>query len=160
MAYSQKYTLVSFISPVTIGTEFDMADWPLHITLADVFAIDRIGTSIEDKLAAMIAELSPVAVDADREAMLGAAQVILLSKSEALLSLHNRLVDLLEANGVKFNTPEFTRDGYLPHSTVQKTGRLHNGDKVTIDTIALIDMFQSNDWRRRKVINMFALRGM
>jgi 2'-5' RNA ligase len=160
MTYSQKYTLVSFVSPVPIGTEFDMADWPLHITLADVFAIDRTGTDVEAKLAVAVAELPPVSANADKEVVLGTVHVVLLDKNETLLALHHHLVDLLEANGVIFNTPEFTRDGYLPHCTIQKTGRLRSGDKVTIDTIALIDMFPGNDWQRRKVINLFELRGM
>lgn len=159
MAYSQKYTLVSFVQPIAIATEFDMSDWPLHITLADVFAIDRTVTNIEAKLAAATAELAPVSTRADKEAVLGTTHVVVLGKNGALLELHRHLVDLLEVNGVIFNTPEFTRDGYLPHCTIQKLERLHSGDKVTVDTIALIDMFPDNDWQRRKVINLFVLRG-
>ena len=49
MNYSQKYTLVTFIKPLEVGASFDMVDWPLHITLADVFAID-LSTDIERQL--------------------------------------------------------------------------------------------------------------
>lgn len=136
-----------------------MADWPLHITLADVFAIDRTGTNIEAKLAAATAELLPVSATAEKEAVLGTARVVLFDKNGDLLELHRHLVDLLEVNGASFNTPEFTRDGYLPHCTIQTAGRLHSGDKVTINTIALIDMFPGSNWQRRKVIDLFALRG-
>lgn len=38
-------------------------------------------------------------------------------------------------------TLQFTRGGYLPHCTIQKAGRLHSGDKVAIDTLALVDTF-------------------
>ena len=159
MAYSQKYTLVSFINPIVVGTEYDMSDWPLHITLADVFAIDRAGTKIELKLTALTAKRSPFSVSADKEASLGVARVVLLDRNKDLLELHGQLIDLLEANGAIFNNPEFMREGYLPHSTIQKTGRLYDGDKVTISVLAFIDMFPDNDWQRRKVINLFTLGG-
>lgn len=159
MAYTQKYTLVSFIRPIAIGAEFGMVDWPLHITLADVFAVDRMGTNIESKLNALAAESRPISVRAHREAALGTAQVVLLDKNKDLLELHRRLVDLLEANGAKFNSPEFTRDGFLPHCTIQKTGRLHDGDRAVTTMLALVDMFPGNDWQRRKVIRLFALSG-
>ncbi|HEY5805959.1 MAG TPA: 2'-5' RNA ligase family protein [Candidatus Saccharimonadales bacterium] len=157
MPYSQKYCLVSFISPANISTEFDTADWPLHVTLADVFATDRAGTTIEAKLAEMLAAQPPVATVAGKETTLGTTSVVLLDKNKALLELHDHLITLLEANGAVFNAPEFTREGFLPHCTVQRTGRLQNGDRLKIDTIALVDMFPDNNWQRRKVISIFKL---
>src|SRR6185369_16283915 len=110
-------------------------------------AIDRVGTDIETKLKATLAEQHPLSVIADKEAVLGTTHVVLLRKNDALLDLHTRLIDLLEANGAVFNSPEFTRQGFLPHSKIQKAGRLRTDDEFKIETIALIDMFPDGNWQ-------------
>lgn len=158
MPYSQKYCLVSFIQPVSIGAEFNMNDWPLHITLVDVFAIERDNTSIESKISKLLSSQPPVDTRASEEATLGTTEVVLLEKAESLINLHIHLVDLLKENGAIFNSPEFTREGFLPHCTIQKTERLHARDEVTIDAIALVDMFPNGQWQQRKVINSFVLQ--
>lgn len=35
--FTQKWTIVSFISPVPEGFEFSYKNWPRHITMVDVF---------------------------------------------------------------------------------------------------------------------------
>ncbi len=157
MSYSQKYSLVSFINPVTSGDEFDMADWPLHVTLADVFAIDLLNTNIETKLEELLSGQLPVITTAGKEANLGTARVVLLNKTEELAALHECIVALLEENGVKFNTPEYTKAGFMPHCTVQKTEKLESGKEVMINSLALVDMFHNKNWQQRKILNIFSL---
>lgn len=155
MTYSQKYCLVYFLKHVEVGTEFAMTDWPLHVTLADVFAIDLKATNIESRLAALAEKLHPVTVVADTETTLGSTRVVLLQKSVELIELHNNVMDLLENNGAVFNTPGFTRGGFIPHCTIQSSGRLYSGDKLTINSLALVDMFPGGDWQRRRLIDLF-----
>ncbi len=157
MTYSQKYTIVHFVAPVENGAEFHMRDWPLHVTLADVFAVDRTGTAIDAKIKALAAHLAACEVEATEEASLGEARVMLLQKTPQIVALHLAIVNLLEQNGVVFNTPEFTRGGFLPHSTIQRTGRLDPGDSVRIDTISLVDMLPAGDWQRRRVLKTITL---
>lgn len=156
MSYSQKYCLVSFNAPLDIGTVFEMYEWPLHVTLADVFAAE-LNIDFEYKLSELLAKLSPVTTSANKESSLSETQVILLDKNDALLSLHTQITNLLVANGAKFNNPEFTLDGFIPHSTIQKADRINVGDKVKIDTITLVDMFPNGNWRQRKVLRNFTL---
>jgi len=156
MRYSQKYCLVAFLEPGDTNTEFEMADWPLHITLADVFAVDA-HDDITRELANLLAEELPVAITVHKEAFLGETKVVLFDKSEVLTRLHNHVIDLLELHGAIFNNPEFIKDGFLPHSTIQGTRRLHDGDVININTISLIDMFPNSDWRLRKVLQNFTL---
>lgn len=156
MQYSQKYTLVSFFEPIEISTEFVMTDWSPHITLADVFAVD-LDTGIEQKLEAMLADQPPITLSARGDSVLGTTEVVLIEKNDGLQSLHDQIIDLLELHDAKFNTPEFTRSGFLPHSTIQKSGRLYEGNKVEINTISLIDMFPDKNWQQRKVLNNFKM---
>ncbi len=156
MTYSQKYCLIHFVQPIQAGSEFSMDDWPVHITLADVFAVD-LGSGVESKLKDFLVSQRPVVTMVIGETVLGSTPVVLLDKTSPLFKLHEDIVDLLQANGAVFNTPEFTRAGFLPHSTIQKTGRLHIGENVTVDSVALVDMFPGGDWRKRRVLGVMKL---
>lgn len=135
-----------------------MSEWPLHITLADVFAIKRDDTKIDMKLEQLASTQSRLNIRAREQARLGDAEVVLIQKTPQLVALHEALMDLLEANGAVFNTPGFTRGGFLPHATIQRSGRLHEGDEVGLHALALVDMFPEGDWMRRKIIKIFELR--
>ncbi len=157
MQYSQKYTLVAFLKPIEVGTEFKMADWPLHITLADVFAID-LNAGIQQKLSKLLSEQPPLILSVGKDTTLGSIRVTLINKDDRLQNLHDKIIDLLELNGVIFNTPEFTRKGFLPHLTMQRTGKLDIGDEVEVTSISLVDMFPNGNWQQRKVLDTFSLK--
>ncbi|MFZ3010162.1 MAG: hypothetical protein WA030_04075 [Candidatus Microsaccharimonas sp.] len=156
MKYSQKYTLVAFLKPIEVGTEFAMVDWPLHVTLADVFAIG-LDTAIEQKLTDLLARQLPISSSVGEDATLGTTRVALINNNSKLQDLHDKIVDLLELNGAEFNTPEFTGKGFLPYSTIQKSGRLSTGDEFKITSVSLVDMFPEGEWQQRKVLNNFNL---
>lgn len=156
MQYSQKYTLVSFLEPLVIGTEFSMSNWPLHITLADVFAIE-INAAIEQRLEDLFINHPSLNVVAEGNTTLGQTNVVLIKKSNQLDYLHHQIIDLLELNRAKFNNPEYTREGFLPHSTIQSSKRLREGDIVEISTVSLVDMFPEGNWQQRKILKNFKL---
>lgn len=82
----------------------------------------------------------------------GQVQVALLQKDfDDLVQLHYEVIELLEQGGWKPNDPRFVRDGFLPHSTVQKHARLNKGDPVIFDALTIIDMFPNNDPYQREV---------
>ena len=104
--------------------------------------------------------LSIITLSATGDSVLGTTEVVLIEKNDGLQKLHDQIVDLLELHGAKFNTPEFTRSGFLPHSTIQKSGRLSEGDKIEINTLFLIDMFPNKNWQQRRVLRKFKLGGV
>ena len=157
MQYSQKYSLVGFLEHQPKGFEYNMSDWPLHMTFADVFAIDRNSTDIDEKMENVLRSQHAVLVKPKHQAKLGDTTVILVEKTDELAELHTMVVDLLEQNGAIFNTPAFTREGFLPHCTIQKSGMLQKD--VVIDELALVDMFPNSDWRQRKILATFKLGG-
>jgi 2'-5' RNA ligase len=140
-----------------IGAEFEMTDWPLHITLADVFAIDRDNTNIDTKISEALLNQPVFTITARKQTKLGNTDVVLIEKTNELTKLHTLLIDLLESNGAVFNTPTFTRNGFLPHCTIQKSARLQQGEIHEASEVAVIDMFPNGDWKRRKVFNTFKL---
>ena len=156
MKYSQKYTLVVFLEPIEVGATFDMADWPLHITIADVFAID-LNSQVNQQLSKLAAQQERLSLSVGDDAVLGITKVVLINSDNNLQGLHENIIDLLNQYGAKFNTPEFTRKGFIAHSTIQKTGRLKKGDKIDIASISIVDMLVGGDWQKRKVLDSFYL---
>lgn len=157
MSYSQKYCLAAFTKPPAIGSEFHMTDWPLHITLADVFAIDLVGSAIEAQLSELTSKQLSIKTHATNTAILGTTDVMLVEANQALVLFHTDLIDLLEKNGAVFNNPEFTRNGFLPHCTIQKSDYLKQGEEVAVTCLTLIDLFPNGDWQKRKVMSNFEL---
>lgn len=147
--YSQKYAIVSFLTPTEIGQTFHADQWPAHITIADVFATPILPEQI---LTTIAAKVHPIQAAVLSETVLGVTPVMLVEKTRPLLELHTALIDALEAAGVVFNVPEFTRAGFLPHSTIQRHGQVSEGDILTLDSLSLIDMFPGGDWQQRTVI--------
>lgn len=160
MSYSQKYTIVQLMQPLPDGTEYSRFEWPLHVTLADVFAVDLTGRGMMQQLADYAASLQPLTTTAGDDALFGPkhqTRVTLLRNTPQLQSLHDGLIDLLTKNGATFNTPEFTKSGFKPHATVGSTGRLHTGDTVHFNALTLIDMFPDHDPHNRRVLGTFEL---
>ena len=59
---------------------------------------------------------------------------------------------MLEKGDLKLNDPQFAGTGFVPHSTVQKHARLHEGDQVIFDALTIIDLFPDDNPYQRKVL--------
>lgn len=158
MTYSQKYCLVHFIEPIDSGAQFHMSSWPLHITVADVFAIDRVKSNVDTALQNLCEQRESVAVTGTEESVLGTTPVTLISTTPKLLELHSDIVTLLEKCGATFNTPAYNKEGFIPHSSIQGDAKMTIGEEITINSLSLIDMFPESDWEQRRVLATFYLR--
>lgn len=160
--YTQKWTLAALFDPLDDGTQYHMSEWPLHTTLADVFAVDFTRTPLLQELEILIANIPSLTVRPLRNAQLGdpdsPVDVTLLEPTSELTSLHTNIIDLLEKHGAIFNTPEYTRKGFLPHVTVRSKQFLKPDTELHIKSISLIDLFPNGDWRQRKVVRTFTLQ--
>ena len=153
--FTQKYTIVHLLNDLPVGYEYSMADWPLHVTLADVFAIDGDPNDLLVDLKEQLSTHSTVKSEVVGEEWFGedrSVHVKLLNKTVELQQLHETILAILQSYNVKFNSPEYTREGFRPHSTVQKNGQLELSDVVTFDSITLIDMFPNEDPAQRRIL--------
>lgn len=152
---TQKYVIVHLIDNLPVGHEFSMSDWPLHITLADVFAIDGSPTDLLIDLETEFSSHSPIQSSVVGDEWFGedkSVHVKLIKKTEELQQLHETILSILSNYKVRFNNPEYAHAGFKPHSTVQKNGQLDLGDTVTLDSLTLIDMFPDNNPSLRRVL--------
>lgn len=153
--FSQKYTIIQLLEDLPEGFEYDWKNWPLHITIADVFAIDWSVDTLTTKLKETLSNQSPFTASVLNDEFFGPnreVRVTLINKTAELTQLHLQVVQLLEEGSVVFNNPHYNGDGFLPHSTVQSHMRLHQGDIVTFNALSIVDMFPDNDPYRRKII--------
>lgn len=158
--FTQKYTIISLLEDVEEGYEYPSNKWPLHITLADTFAIDGDINELIEKLTELAKTIKPVSCIASHDEYFGPeqqTQVAILDMSKDLVALHYEVVELLKKAGVKFNDPQYTESGFRAHSTVQPHARINIGETVMIKNLALVDMLPNKDPYQRKILRLFKL---
>ena len=157
---TQKYVIVKFLEPVDDGTEFDARHWPLHVTLASNFVVDRKAVGLFEKLTELAANEKTVGTTASDDDYFGPqkqAHVTTLAMTPELQSLHEHIIALLKNVGSTFDEPQYQEEGYRAHATVQTDRRLQKGDVVAIDGLTVVDMFPHDDISRRKTMRTFKL---
>lgn len=153
--FTQKYTIIQLLEDVPESTQFFWKDWPLHSTVVDVFAIDWDMPTMIKHLEELLASHAQATSLAEEGAFFGSekqTEVVLLQKTDSLVKLHYDVVEMFEEGGLKLNNPQFAREGFLPHATVQKHARPNKGDEVAFNALTIIDMFPDEDPYQRKVI--------
>lgn len=155
MKFSQKYTIIAPLEAIEVGQVFTSHEWPLHVTIADTFAVDMEKSDIIRSITKMVKQGHAFHVKGEKDAYFGReseVHVVLLANSKLLSGLHNSLIDILDDSQTVFNDPQYTRSGFLPHVTVQKERFLGIGEDAQITQLALIDMFPNEDPYMRKVL--------
>ncbi len=153
--FTQKYTVIQLFEDVPEGTQFSANSWQLHATIADTFAIDWDVSTMIERLTQLLSSYAPATSVVEDDRFFGdqgQVQVALLRKTDDLVKLHYDVIECLKQGGWKPNEPQFAREGFLPHSTVQKHTRLNKGNEVIFNALTIIDMFPGEDPYQRKVI--------
>jgi hypothetical protein len=161
--FTQKYTIVQLLEPLNEGDEYAPADWPLHVTLADIFSINCTVDELTAQLAEMLRARTPPRAVAGHDEYFGVNQqtkVTILEMSEELITLHYDLIALLQGCGAVFNTPQYIEAGFRAHATVRPHLRLKPGAEVQFKALTIIDFFPDQDPNRRKVLKTIPLRGI
>lgn len=151
----QKYVLVHTLEPIADNTQFSMMDWPLHVTLSPRFAVDIKQPDLVTDLKNLLAKKKLIKTIVKNDEKFGQDHHILVSLLELtseLFEFHNEVLDLLESYGAVFDEPSYSRSGYRPHITVQKSGRVNKGENIVINDLSLVDMFPDQNIRQRKII--------
>jgi hypothetical protein len=158
--FTQKYALIQLFEDTPEGADFSSDHWPLHSTIADTFAIDLDVSTIIDKLSELLGKHGSVTTIATEKKYFGPekqTQVILLDMNKDLIGLHYDVVALLEQGGAEFNDPQFTKAGFIAHSTVQPHAQLYEGDVVLFNALSIIDMFPNEDPYQRKILKTITI---
>lgn len=152
---SQKYTLVQLIEKRADGFEFGADEWPLHVTLADVFAVNCDSTRLLPALREGVSIPQAITSKVIGDEWFGPEKTVhvkLLERTVTLQNLHEQVVAVLASFNATFNNPEFAVEGFKPHYTVRDNSSLKAGNEVIFSALTLIDMFPNKDGFRRRVI--------
>jgi hypothetical protein len=158
--FSQKYTIIALLQDNQEGDEYASNNWPLHITIADTFAVEWKEQDLDTKLSELLLKKRPVTSVVDRDEFFGSekeVQVSLLDMSKELVELHYDVVRLLKVCGAIFNDPQYIEEGFRAHANVQSHARLKIGDTVTLTRLAVIDMFPHENPYQRKILKIINL---
>lgn len=161
---------VAFVEPVAEGQVFPRTDWPLHITLVRFDVRFDAATTGSADVAERIAGLA----DAPAAAALGTALAVgedaafgrngsvpvsLIEPQQDLQGLHAQLVAAVGSMDGRILTPAHTLAGYRPHVSHHGGKRLHRGDAVVLDRVALVDMAPGGDHAIRRVLRLWSREG-
>lgn len=159
--FTQKYTIICLLEDIKEGYEYPSSKWPLHTTLADTFSIDKSIHELEDLLDRIAASSRGTELVATHSEFFGPTQeikVTIYEKNEGIKKLHYDIVEALQDLGVAFNDPQYTKDGFKPHSTVQSHAEVKVGDIVRVNNLAIVDMFPNKDPFQRKILKKVSLK--
>ncbi len=147
-----RFVVVLPLVPLAAGDEFTVADWPLHVTLVEPFATEHPAGAVADAVRSATTGATVVRATAGEEAMFGRRRdvpVTLVRDGGELAVLRQRTLDALHSAGI--DTGHMRAD-FRPHVTRKHHGRLHAGDRVALDTVALIDMRPPEGSHHRRVV--------
>ena len=143
------------------GTEFFWKNWPQHITLVDIFAVDWNSDNLLDKLETLLANHKAPKVVATDDTSFGSPEqpvpVTLFEKSTELQSLHNDIIDLLKGAGAIFDNPEYISEGFIAHSTIQNNKHLKKGDAIKVSEVTIVDMLPNGNGLMRRIFKTVKL---
>lgn len=152
-----RFVVVLPLVPLAAGDEFTVAEWPLHVTLVEPFATEHPAGVVADAVHRATAGAAVVRAAAGEEAMFGRRRdvpVTLVRDGGELAALRQRALDALHRAGI--DTGHLRAD-FRPHVTRKHHGRLRAGDRVALDTIALIDMRPPEGSHHRRVVAAWQL---
>lgn len=136
--FSQKYSIIQLLEDMKEEVEFSVGHWPLHVTVADTFAADWDKNDLRKKLEELLGGLKPATAVGDHDEYFGPekqTQVIILDMSEELVDLHHKVIELLESAGAVFNDPQYAKEGFRAHATVQRHARVNKGNVITLNAL-------------------------
>ena len=154
-----RFVVVLPLVPLAAGDEFTVAQWPLHITLVEPFP-----TSLPaDDLARLLDDVEGIGAGAPAihaaagdEAMFGRRRdvpVTLVRDGGELGALRSRTLAVLQRAGIDVQP----RLEFRPHVTRKQHGRIRPGDRVVLETVALIDMRPPAGSHHRRVVAAWSL---
>jgi len=157
-----RYVVVAPLTPMAVGDRFITREWPLHVTLVQVFMSDASPGDIAlrlDEVAAVAAAVTVVAGDDEHFGRSRTIPVTVIEPSLELDRLHAACVAALDELAPVYENPEYLGDGYRAHVTVKRHQRVSAGEVLTLQQIALVDMEPGQRDGGREVLAVCEIRG-
>ncbi len=156
-----RLVIVLPLVPLRTGDSFAVSDWPLHVTVLPPFATAAPASEIAEAMSAVAQAVPAIAGTAGPDAMFGRRHnvpVTLVEENEQLNAMHRALVAAVRPFAAAPDERAFTGSGFRPHITIKNSSRAHDGDRLVLTQIALVDMAPRAASSGRTVLATAALR--
>lgn len=137
--------ITAFITPQRPGDKF--AEWLPHLTIMPWFRLALPSQKLASLLSQQLADVEQFTITVGSEDYFGNHKLVnLLQQSLPLNKVEARVRNFLKDQGAWLvdETTKQKRD-FRPHITVQKTGRLHEGDVFMCDRLFIVS--QRGDYK-------------
>lgn len=153
-----RYVVVLPLEPLAVGDSFLTRDWPLHVTIVPVFHAD----ATVDELVEALQDAPPGAIevtagDDERFGPGASIPVTVIEPSPGILALHRALLAALAPLEPVIESARYSGDGYRPHVTIRKFGRVERGETLVLTQLAVVDMEPGQHLGMRKVLGVVGL---
>lgn len=154
-----RFVVVLPLTPLAVGDEFTVAQWPLHVTLVEPFPTTLEAAEVARTLDGVegigpgAPAIHAAAGDEDLFGRRRDVPVTLVRDHGELAALRSRTLAALGSVGIDVQP----RLDYRPHVTRKHHGRLRPGDRVELETVALIDMRPPKGGHHRRVVAAWRL---
>lgn len=157
---SGRWVVVLPVDALRTGDVFSAGQWPLHVTLVEPFTTDVEAKTLAAALMPLAASTAPVPVTIGPDAMFGPKRNILVSLVEdggRLTPLRADVQDALRALTVDLRHP---RADYSPHVTAERHGRVHEGDRLTLELLTLVRLRPPETSHHGRIAGSWPLSGL
>jgi 2'-5' RNA ligase len=155
-----RYVVVAPLVPMAAGDRFITREWPLHVTIVQVFASASTSAQVGRRLEALAAGSAPLTVTADVDEQFGPSHTIpvtVIAPTLELHALHAACVAELDDLAPEYENPEYMGPGFRPHVTVKRHERINAGDVLELRQLALVDMNPGQPEGGREVLSVATL---
>ncbi|MGO4692302.1 2'-5' RNA ligase family protein [Glaciibacter sp. 2TAF33] len=138
-----RFVVVLPLAPLRTGESFLVTHWPLHVTVLAPFSTDAAASEITDAIARTIHHQPALTAVAGPLEMFGRREnipVTVLAENPAVTRLHRTLVNAIRPFATDPDESAFTGRAFRAHVTVKHHARIHDGDELSLNQVALVDM--------------------
>lgn len=139
------YLMILEVTPLNVGKTYAML--PLHCTLVHWFRMELDPANFTEKLEMVARNFAPLDLTAATEAIYTGktkqgvipVTVNIVELTQDLKELHFQICEKLDELGVHYTAPQYVKEGYTPHVTVQNGEKLPIGVTHTSAAIYLVE---------------------
>lgn len=137
-----RFAVVLPLDPMAVGERYAVRDWPLHVTVAPVFATEATAAMLAARMGEVASAHGPVEAVAGPGELFGPRHdtPAALVDSQGVRALHDVLADALAPLGIRFDSPHYAGVGFSPHITTTTRGAAREGTQLRLAQLALVDM--------------------
>jgi 2'-5' RNA ligase len=147
------FLLALEIEPVLVNKVY--VALPLHCTVVHWFRSNKSPANVLTAITDIVQQQAPIELVSGAPDLFGVDKdvpVNLLVNEQEVHDFHARLHDALQEMGITDVSVQWTKDGFTPHVTRQKSGRFETGRSFTATKLYLVEAMMADKLQQKKVI--------